>query len=305
MKFKSKIKKTMFSIIDFLFRGYFTYWIRPKYPSKIKNVPAYFDDDVIIVMQGPYIKKNNFTLENLRYYRKIFPNTIIVLSIWNDCSDYDLKTINKIEKVHVVLNEKPNKIGRANLNLQITNTISGINKAIELGAKYICKCRTDQRMYNKYSLLYMKNMVQKFPVEITDVAKGRIVACSLGTFSERLYNICDMVIFGYSEDVKLYFDVPLDLNSGGNPNDYLDPIEYAKIRPGEIYFSTNYIEKCGFDLKWSFEDSDYYRNKLFCIIDFESIDLFWGKYTKKEYIWKKYSEYIHKRVTHMDWLIEQ
>ena len=84
----------------------------------------------------------------------------------------------------------------------------------------------------------------------------------------RLYNVCDMYLFGYIEDMEKYFDVPVAENL---PSDFtyrgLNAIEYSKLEPGEIYFAVNYLRSIGHYIKWTGEDSDYVRNNYFIVMD--------------------------------------
>ena len=86
-----------------------------------------------IVMQGPIVTKDNFTLETVRLYRAIFPLASIIVSTWEDAPKDILKELNKLG-AHVVINKifQPNGFG--NVNYQITTSLAGANKAKEIGA---------------------------------------------------------------------------------------------------------------------------------------------------------------------------
>ena len=163
-------------------------------------------------------------------------------------------------------------------------------------------------------------MLDMFPLEAKTpdgasyVPQGRVIASSLGTFSNRLYNVSDLFLFGYAKDMVQYFSCPYD------ERDYReieqikhecdetgDAFTYSKTRSGEIYFSTAYLESCGIELDWTMDHSLEMIKDRFIIIDQETIDLYWAKYGDKEYKWRKYrdNERALTQLTFSDWLIKQ
>ncbi len=291
--------------------NFFTYFFRPKYAENVKLIPASIGDtsDVAIVIQGN-IPDVTFLEESIRIYQKLFPSAIIILSTWND----EIEKISQLDMpgVHVITSEPPINEGHGHINHQLVNTRAGLLKAQELGAKYVLKIRTDWRIYSPYALLSLVQILKQYPIQITNGARGRIISTNVGTMSGLAYNISDLLLFGYTEDLLQYFPAeldPRDLKACEiNHVDFNSPIEYSRQRPGEIYFATKYIERLGFELKWTIEDSAYYRNTLFIIIDAEMLDAFWDKYTRVEYRWKRYEldEVLGlNQVTYAEWLAGQ
>ena len=206
----------------------------------------------------------------------------------------------------MVFSEKPVP-GRGNVNMQKVSTLAGINKAKELGCKYLLKTRTDQRIYGDEIIAFCKKMFNKYPVRGYINANGRLITTSTGTFKSRLYNICDMFLFGHIDDVEKFFDAPSVDNL---PKDYKydesNPVEYAKSRPGEIHFTVNYLEKVGHKIKWDFEDSELVRNNYFIIVDNSSLDILWPKYDHREYRWKSYDkDYYLQQCSFSEWMAAQ
>lgn len=288
---------------------YYTYAKRPRCTDEISyRSPSYSSSKIGIVIQGQIIVKDHFTLETVKLYHKLYPECPIIVSTWNDEDEQELEQIGNVENTYIVKSDYPEISGHGHINYQRLNSMNGILKAGELGCEYVLKNRADQRLYANNVILYLKTLVDRFPLTIKCNAKGRIAVCSLSTMKNRLYNICDMLLFGYTEDMLKYFspkEAPYYPKDTKVPDERLHPVEYAKIRQGEIYFATNYIENCGFELKWTFEDSDYYRNNLFIIFDTESVDQFWPKYGSKEYLWRSYTSYPHEMATFEDWLVHQ
>lgn len=288
---------------------YYTY---AKRPVNINNInyrsPSFSACEIGIVIQGQIILKDHFTLQTIELYHKLYPYCPIIVSTWSDEDKTEIMKIKNIDNVHIVLSDYPKVSGHGHINYQRLNSMKGIIKAKELGCKYVLKNRTDQRLCANNVILYLKNLIDRFPLTIKCNAKGRIAVCSLSTLKDRLYNICDMLLFGYTEDLLMYFspkEAPAFFGDSTLPDEVKDPVAYAQARPGEIFFATNYIENCGFELKWTFEDSDYYRNNLFIVFNTESVDQFWPKYGKKEYLWRSYSSNPHEIATFEDWFVHQ
>lgn len=288
--------------------NYYTYARRP---INVKNVnyrsPSYSSKEIAIVLQGQIIVKDHFTLQTVELYHRLYPESIIIVSTWDNENAEELALIKKIHNTHIVKSVYPSVSGHGHINYQRLNSMNGILKAKELGCKYVLKSRTDQRLYANNVILFFKELIEKYPLTINCNAKGRIAVCSLSTLKDRLYNICDMLLFGYIEDMLKYFspaEAP-EFIEGSLPDENIDPIGFAKARPGEIYFATHYIENCGFRLKWTFDDSDYYRNNLFIVFNSESVDQFWPKYGHKEYLWRSYISNPHEIVTFEDWFVHQ
>lgn len=248
---------------------------RPKYAhdytvfeiDKVKN------ESVAIIIQGNICYDNNFTVETIKLYKKLYPKCLIVLSTWDN---ENLKIINDIKKLGVCVVESsiPNVSGHGNLNYQLISTMAGVKIAKEKNVQYILKTRTDQRLCSSMNITYMLNLLKLFPLKLPLDCIGRIVVCSNGTFSNRLYNVSDMVLFGRTLDIANYFSAPLD-NRSRIDYSQEDFINYSRNRPGEIYIATHYIESLGFNLKWTKSDSDYYLKELFIVVDSEALDWVW------------------------------
>lgn len=285
-----------------------TYWERPKY-SKIINyhTNAYSSKKIGIILQGPLLIENDFTIETVRLYRHLYAECPIIVSTWKGENESCLKKLKKIERVYVIQSDLPTISGHGNINYQKVSTIAGIEYAKELGCSYVLKSRTDQRLYANNNIEFFYKLVNIFPLKMECNAKKRIIVCSLSTIRNRLYNLCDMLLFGDIEDMWKYFSPP-DAPSyieGSLPDEKNDPVGFAQMRPGEIYFATHYIESCGFKLKWTYEDSDFFRNSMFIVVDSEAIDQFWPKYNRKEYMWRNYLGNKYDIVGFKEWLINQ
>ncbi|MBU1261328.1 MAG: WavE lipopolysaccharide synthesis family protein [Planctomycetes bacterium] len=259
-----------------------------------------------IVIQGPIISKNDFTLETVKIYKKHFSIAFIILSTW---SDEDVAVIGRFKEldVSVILNEKPAYANASNINFQIVSTRSGIKKAQELGAEYVLKTRTDQRMYAPNIADYLYNITETFPVKSGyGRQRKRIVGVSLNTFKYRMYGLSDMLIYGHIDDILLYWDVALDERRFSNEDIRKASVSlrgFALWRVCEVYLATEFLQKVGRKLEWSLADSWGVFRDHFCVVDKEQLDLFWPKYNRREYRWLGYAEIANSQeMTFREWL---
>jgi hypothetical protein len=278
------LAKTTLKLLENFTPFYLSLTTREKYfdirSLKRFRIFANVNDDFAIVMQGPIITKNNFTIETLNLYRHIYPNVSIVYSTWAGTITIEDKKKLNIINVTIIENKLPENRGVSNINLQIKSTSSGLHLLNEQGRKHVLKVRSDQRIYNNVDFLtYMKVLQSLYPVKNSQINE-RLVICSINTFKERLYGITDMLMFGKIEDMILYWDVPLENLSTASNSYYSDPKYFIKNFLGEGYFLKYFFEKVNLDPKWTTKDSDDFIKDYFVIVDKEQIDLFWFKYNR-------------------------
>ena len=200
---------------------YVTYRLRSKAMTDIPILPHLscdLDNKIAIVMQGPLMVENDFTLETAKFYKRCYPQALIIVSTWKDS---DSETIEKIKQqnVVVVLSDLPDNCGNLNINYQTVNTLAGVKMAKEMGAEFVCKTRTDQRIYHTDTMNYLANLVRTFPVNNEDFVekqKGRIVTMCM-PYGDLFYPYClaDFLYFGYIEDIEELFSLPLDKRQKG------------------------------------------------------------------------------------------
>ena len=162
-----------------------TFRTRPLYSKDITRTA----DELInapgcaIILQGPILKKNDFTLETVRIYKKTYPAAVLIVSTWQDEDPECLARLRKAG-AEVVLNTKPAFAGTWSINFQTVSARGGIVRAKELGIPYIIKSRTDQRMYAPNVLETLHNLVSYFntPKNLAATARSR----SLSLFSSFL-----------------------------------------------------------------------------------------------------------------------
>lgn len=238
--------------------------------------------DFAILIQGPIITQNNFTVETLKLYRHIYPNVTLVFSTWENSISENNKKVFEALNVHLLENKLPSNRGVVNINLQIKSTSTGIRFLKSNGVNYVLKVRSDQRAYNNIDFLtYMRCLQLMYPQKMHNCPLSeRLVICSLNTFKDRLYGISDMLMFGSIDDMALYWDIPFDSVYPGGPIIFPNPKFYMKNFLGEGYLVNNFFKKVEFSPKWEYEDSDDFITDYFIIVDKEQLDLFWLKYNR-------------------------
>lgn len=168
------------------------------------------DGKIAIIIQGPFVLENHFTLETIRLYGKLFPSAKVILSTWETEDARELSLIGQEQNCIVLRNTPPDDPGVINVNYQCKSTINGIICAEELGYKYVAKTRSDWRMYEKGILRFMMHMLDNFPCNSTQIQQNKRIivmdTCS-GEISTIFYPYyySDIFLFGDIEDMKNYW----------------------------------------------------------------------------------------------------
>ena len=277
LKIKYYFSKLIYLIFDKVetLLGYFI--IFKLLPVRMRKLDVYLPrhedigSEYTIIMQGPIIHENEFTIETLSYYRTIFPNVRIVLSTWDsECS----KACKKIEKigVDVLLSKIPNYRGISNVNLQLTSTINGLSFLGD-DTNYILKTRTDHRIYSSDNwLAYLRNKCER-----TNSEKGiekKLLVCNLNMFRSRKYVVSDMFMFGKKKDMLFFWNIPHQVSS---KNIDLDN-EIFGFHGAETHIMYQFLESIEWDILKTKSDSDIFFHSYFSLVDKDVLELFWFKY---------------------------
>lgn len=280
-KLKNFIKSGSYFIGRF-FHFFITIHTRPMFSDQLvyEGKESVDDAECGIVIQGPIKKEDNFTVETVKFYYRHYPSATIILSTWED-EDVSAFEMLKIKKLIIIRSPIPyHGLGSTSINLQVTSTKKGIDRAMQAGLKYILKTRTDQRMYGIDSLSFFKNMLECFPVLNCNLQHKRILTVDTGTNRSIPHHLSDFFMFGAISDMKLYWSDSLIIDPANNP---LIPI-YV-----ESYFFTQFLKKTGWEFKNSMENFMQSLGERCIIVDNESVDVYWHKYTRyREYRLRNY-----------------
>ena len=259
-----------------------------QHKSKIKstNASVEFEKKVGVIIQGPVVSKQQFTFNTIKLYNEIYPNATIILSTWID----DVEADNWKElglRFELVKSSRPDVRGYQNVNLQLTTTYNGIEKAKQLGLEYAMKTRTDFRFYNPDLIRLMHFFMKKYPISLKN-QKERIVI-----FPPRydyFFFICDFFMFGNIEDLKEYWSVEPYFT-----NDY-------QGESAETMIGIRYSEKIGEKIPNSLDYIKEYRRVIkdrFVVVEDKILDWIWYKYFYNK-TWE--SEYHYNVINFVDWL---
>lgn len=288
--------KKLFDLIERPLPFFFTFHLRPKKADKI-GVTAdklLHYPKIAIVIQGPIVYDQDFTLETIKLYKKYFPKATIILSTWN----YErVEYIQKIKEqdIEVLSNEPPQQKGSSNVNYQIVSSRNGIKLAKEKSVDYVLKTRTDQRIYNPNALEYFVNLTNNFVLTGDYKQNKRIIGCSLNTFKYRPYGLSDMNLFGQIDDLLTFWNVDLDDNG--------KMVGQMPTALSEVYFVVEYLKKIGRGITNGLQDSWQIFADHFCVVDQQDIDLYWYKYARmREYKYLRYDEMRNSQeMTFLEW----
>lgn len=275
------------------------------FPIKAKNYQlqsdAYTIPSLCIVIQGPIVKENDFTLETCKIYKKIFNNSeTIILSTWDAEDKKYLKNFEAIG-VKVLLSKAPDFAGRANLNYQILSTMKGLKEGEKLGCEYAIKTRTDQRFYSTNLSRDLFNLLKIYPPSPNYNMHSRLVALSFNSFKYRYYGISDMFLFGNTQDMLKYWNSPLDTKKYE---------EYKTIKQkdlwqqycSETYIASHFLKNIGVTPEYTLKHTWKIYKDLFIFIDKEILDMYWPKYTNLDSRWRLFRPNMLEEMRHSDWL---
>lgn len=195
---------------------YAAYRIREKKAAQLMTVEQENDLDasVAIIIQGPLVLEDHFTLETVRIYGKLYPSAKVILTTWDSEEQEELDIIRKEKNCIVVTSKLPDDPGVINVNYQCVSTRRGIDEAKKIGASYVAKTRTDWRMYQKGVLRFMIHMLDQYPTDNYLFKQNkRIISQDISTSETSLlfypYFISDIFQFGNIDDMEKYWNHPL------------------------------------------------------------------------------------------------
>ena len=301
---QSIIDKESGFIIDNTKNNYLTYHLRPKKAEDFNlESTCKIDEKIAIIIQGPIQEKFDFLKNTLEIYKKIFKNSIIIISTWKS---EDIEKINtlKDENIYILFNDEPEK-SQSNIDHQIFSTNIALKFAMNHNAKYSIKTRADVRINKSNLETFFISLIKTFPVKSNSIIKSRIVVPSLITFKFRIFSLSDIVMFGETNDLLQYFD--LELFRDGLKKFDLNEKELLKNETpvvAEIFLCARFMNKLDNSINWNLESWWDSLKNYFCIIDNSSLDLFWHKYDwnyEYRYI-RTYSDKFARAIDFQDWL---
>ena len=303
---QSLIKNEKGFLIDLTLNNYLTYHLRPKLSQDFDlESTCEISEKFAVIIQGPIKENSDFLKHTLKIYKKIFKNSLIIVSTWEDENKELIEELHD-ENIHIILSDnKEIKKSRSNINKQIISTNVALNFAKTQNVKYCLKTRTDQRIYNNNLETFLISLLKTFPVKENKLIKSRILVPPMGTFKFFLYHLTDLMMFGETQDLINYwdkesYDVGLK-KMGLNEKKFF--INDTPLCP-ETFLCSRFIGKIEDNVIWDLENWWRCLRDYFCIIDNSSLDSLWFKYEwEVEYRYlKTYSDKISRTVDFHEWL---
>ena len=298
------IKNAKGVLLNFARNFFISFTIRPKYSNQI-NYISENNKNIGIIIQGTVSDQKNFLLETLKIYKKIFKNSYIVVSTWKN----EKKHKNELKKIcdHVIFNEIPNKSGVANVNYQTTSTYNALVHLKKKKIRFALKSRTDTRIYNPNSLIFLKNLLFQFPIKkkYSSNLKFRVLASSNFSCKYKIYGITDILLFSSTEVLIKYFDRECFFEGikkiGINRKKLLKKDTYVVA---ESYLCGAFLNRINVKINWSMKHWEKMLKEIFCIFDASSVDFYWNKYEKifEQRRGKNYSHHVNREISFSDWL---
>ncbi|SFF09163.1 WavE lipopolysaccharide synthesis family protein [Trichococcus pasteurii] len=255
---------------------------------EVQNLPKF-----AVILQGPLLLENDFTLETCKMYRKLFSDNVIIVSTWDD---EDTETIKKIKnlKIIVIQNKKPKFTGIGNINFQVISTKAGLAEAEKAGVHYVLKTRTDQRFQKNNLYEYFVSLLKQFPVDADGMnlpQDKRIIVLQspVGASLFIPFHISDFMFFGVLDDVFRLFEID-EQNVSENKkertqreNDMITTstvMDFHSAEAPEIMFMKNYICNHG-----NISEAEFYRVKTYwnfiknyiIAVSYDEVGFLWGK----------------------------
>ena len=303
---QSLIKNEKGFLIDLTLNNYLTYHLRPKLSQDFDlESTCEISEKFAVIIQGPIKENSDFLKHTLKIYKKIFKNSLIIVSTWEDENKELIEELHG-ENIHIILSDdKEIKKSRSNINKQIISTNVALNFAKTQNVKYCLKTRTDQRIYNNNLETFLISLLKTFPVKENKLIKSRILVPPMGTFKFFLYHLTDLMMFGETQDLINYwdkesYDVGLK-KMGLNEKKFF--INDTPLCP-ETFLCSRFIGKIEDNVVWDLENWWRCLRDYFCIIDNSSLDSLWFKYEwEVEYRYlKTYSDKTSRTVNFHEWL---
>lgn len=260
-----------------------SHMLRRKYSNLFTPLPMIENkENIAIIMQGPIISEEDFTLNTILFYKKYNPTCLIIVSTWTTENNDVIAKIKSTGAI-VIQETPPANGGYGNINYQLISTKNGIQKALEYEVGYICKTRTDQRIEDPYAFIGMRHLIENYPSYNTGFFSSRLVvlATEYGSMFEPYY-VSDFMFFGTASDMKKFLYIELD-NRLLFERKKLTRKQLVETKGiAEIYIMKSIAEQ---DKQNKYDVSvkgywDFVKDNL-VLIDKPMIKLYWPKYDSR------------------------
>lgn len=244
------------------------------------------DHNNAIIIQGPIKRERDYTLETVKLYLSQNPNTYVIVSTWDTERLFEFNELEN-PNLYIVTSKLPDTAGSHNFNYQRISTNAGIKKANELNVKFVCKTRTDHRIYAPYFMRTLQIMLEKaVPPQLC--SGGRVIENSSHICKFRPYSMSDAFQYAKIGDIQELWDVAPDLRNR-TAEEYqrekdgrVRLIDYALDDIAEVGLHLRYSKKVAPSLTLSLLDYYKFIVDKFYIIDDQLIQLHMYRHDNRE-----------------------
>lgn len=291
--------------------------------SMRKFLPSISMSDTAIILQGPIMYDDDFTLETLYRYRMIYPDTLIVVSTWTNEPTHFFMYLATSVNILVIESQMPQDTGAANIKCQLTSTRAGLDAVKEFpNIKYAIKTRSDQRIFLPDFLLFLRNMQVNFKCSEKELSDRLVFLGGWNSMCSFPFRVSDFMVFGALHDLEKYYSCSGDspylernyasqnafnehtikigsriqfdnidvlLSVSTEERKYLNERNKNSFDP-ETYICCTFYEN--YILKRALCDNDdrlehywHFLKKYAIVVNADQLMLFWHKYKFQKYNW--------------------
>ncbi|MCB1772765.1 MAG: hypothetical protein KDI88_04050 [Gammaproteobacteria bacterium] len=248
-------------------------------PESATRVPA-IGKRAGIVVQGPVLEAS--TPKVLAQLRILYPTATIVLSTWVDTAA-DLLDLIRPHCDAVLQTAPPSFGGGWNRNYQLVSTLAGLEHAKSLGVEVVLKLRSDAvignaelfDLYPRVAATYDDRVARSFGM------RGRLFIPETYTKKYIMYHYADILMLGHIDDVIRYWETPSDSRSITSSDSSWGETPLSRIGTDgllpECHFATRFLQRIGWPVQGTIEDSWSALRDLFVVMDDSWFDGFWFK----------------------------
>lgn len=292
-------------------------------------------DNIAIILQGPIRYDNDFTINTVLRYKKLYPKIQVIISTWDDEKEEFFKRCDQLD-ICYIKNHFPENIEKINTHYQLYSTKKAIESLDDKQIDYVLKTRTDQRIYSECFLENLMTLIKTYPKLGNLDVKERLIFLNADASSYKYYayHISDMFVFGNIKDMKCFYSIPMkslkivdnyDVVHGFDKkvnklreiehlttlgiedvyniiDSYDDFINYKATVVAELYIIHSFIEILKGKKIVNNHLSEYWNflAGYCCIVDKEILELYWPKYIF-EY-WSGLNSQKYGSLSHFNWL---
>jgi hypothetical protein len=272
----------------------------PKCQSEVVNSSA-----VGVVFQGPIADESKL-IDGLRHYRRLFPESCIVLSTWTGEIRSETCDLASALGISCVESQPPRVGGLMNVNKQIVSTARGIDTLLQQAAPaLVMKVRTDYFPWRPDKavrcLLAHERLLGGEP---------RIWGVDINTRLDLPFSVADIFQLGRAEVMRTYWTedplYPRDISVQEFfelTDHQRDTAAILKLQPAEIYLAVRYLRarNCQYDYT-SIIDYHAALAQWFGILDAQHLELAFGKYAFMTPGYEPVVDRKKKYVKAQDWI---